>query len=40
MRAVEGGGGAAGEGGERVGGCEEEGRAEAVVCVDVGGWGR
>lgn len=36
MSAVEGGRGAAGEGGERVGGCEEEGRAEAVVGVEVG----
>lgn len=33
--AVEGGRGAAREGGERVGGCEEEGGAEAVVGVDL-----
>jgi len=41
---VEGGWGAAGEGGEGVGGCEEEDGAEAVVGLDgwpgghVGGW--
>lgn len=34
MCAVEGGRGAVREGGEGVGGCEEEGRAEAVVGVD------
>ncbi len=34
MGAVEGGRGAAGEGGEGVGGCEEEGGAEAVVGMD------
>lgn len=34
MRVVEGWRGAVGEGGEGVGGCEEEGRAEAVVGVD------
>lgn len=37
MCVVEGGWGTAGEGGERVGGREEDGGAEAVVGLD-GGW--